>query len=62
MGKYIDSDELIREIEDHCQYCKTDDDYTNTVYGMAHDHIVELVKNLARFGIDLEEVGNESQA
>ena len=46
----IDEKQLIIMIEDHKNLVTCDNKHMNEVYGMAHDHIIELVKILARKG------------
>ena len=43
----IDEKALIELIKDHKEKVRCDNASFNTIYGMAHDHIIELVEILA---------------
>ena len=44
----IDEQVLIEMIKKHKELITCDNEHFNTVYGMAHDHIIELIKLLAK--------------
>lgn len=46
---YIESDELITLIKDHKEKVKSGNPYTDDIYGMAHDQIIEIVRMLDEY-------------
>lgn len=55
MSKYIDAEALIARIHGHKENVKCDNEYTNKVYRLAHEHIIEIIEDELPTG-DVEEV------
>ena len=44
----IDEKELIEKIKDHKKKICVKDDFAYEIYGIAHDHIIELIEMMAK--------------